>query len=143
MNTIGSRVDILRTYLGQETLSTLNVIDDYDLIIFQCKGLEPPDRQNQKKISCILEDTYWVTFEESSPHHEYPHFRVEDKHGREGVLWHGGNYYFDTEACYLPGDSFGDRNKDGVLDVLNSRETLKKLIAILPKRFQATYKKKL
>ncbi len=136
------KVEILRTYMEKETLSTLNVKDDEGTIIFTCKGLEPPDKNNQRRISCIKEDTYWVRKELTSPHHDYPHFRVEDKHGRESVLWHGGNYFSDTEACYLPGDSFGDRNKDGVLDVLNSRETLRKLYAILPDKFQATYKKK-
>lgn len=136
------KVDILRTYSPQETLSTLNVIDDKGKIVFTCKGLEPPDKGNQHNISCILEDTYWVTKEQTSPKHPYPHFRVEDKHGRHNVLWHIGNYFSDTEACYLPGDSFGDRNKDGVLDVLNSKETLQKLLSILPDKFQATYKKK-
>lgn len=135
-------VEILRTYLPQETLSTLNVKDEEGTIIFACKGLEPPDKNNQRGISCINEDTYTVRKELKSPHHDYPHFRVEDKHGRSGVLWHVGNDFGDTEGCYLPGDSFGDRNKDGVLDVLNSRETLKKLYAILPDKFQATYKKK-
>lgn len=136
------KVEILRTCNPQETLSDLNVIDDHSKIIFSCKGLEPPDKDNQRGISCIKEDTYWVTKELTSPKHDYPHFRVEDKHGRQSVLWHIGNYFTDTEACYLPGDSFGDRNKDGVLDVLNSKATLQKLLSILPDKFQATYKKK-
>ncbi len=135
-------VDILRTYMPLETLSTLNVMDEEGTIIFTCKGLEPPNDGNKKGVSCVLEDTYTVTKELKSPHHDYPHFRVEDKHGRQGVLWHIGNYRKNTEACYLPGDSFADRDKDGLLDVLNSTATLKKLYAILPDKFQATYKKK-
>ena len=110
-----------------ETLSTLNVLDEYKKIVFACKGLEPPDKNNANNISCILDGTYWVIKEETSPHHDYPHFRVLNVPNRRGILWHGGNYFSDTLGCYLPGDSFGDRNKDGVLDVLNSRTTLAKL----------------
>lgn len=136
------KVDILRTYMELETLSTLNVIDEKGLIVFTCKGLEPPDKNNKRSISCILEGTYDVVKEETSTHHEYPHFRVLSVPGRSGILWHGGNYFSDTLGCYLPGDSFGDRNKDGVLDVLNSRKTLEKLYDILPDKFKVTYKKK-
>lgn len=135
------RVEILRTYMEFETLSTLNVIDD-DKIIFTCKGLEPPDKDNQRSISCILEGEFDVVKEETSPGHDYPHFRVLDVPGRSGILWHGGNYFKDTLGCYLPGDSFGDRNKDGVLDVLNSRKTLAHLYSILPDKFKVIYKKK-
>ncbi len=125
-----------------ETLSTLNVMDEEGTIIFSCKGLEPPDKHNQHNISCIPEGTYQVSKELSSEGHEYPHFRVANVPNRGGILWHGGNYFKDTLGCLLVGNGFEDRNKDGVLDVLNSRATLSKLYAILPDHFQATYKKK-
>lgn len=137
------KVEILRTYLEKETLSTLNVIDHLDLIIFQCKGLEPPDKGNQHNISCIPEGTYFVHKELTSHGHSYPHFRVDNVPDRGGILWHGGNYFHDTLGCLLVGDSFGDRDKDGLLDVLNSRETLRKLYEILPDRFEAKYKNKI
>lgn len=137
------RVEILRTYLPLETLSTLNVLDDHEQIKFTCKGLEPQKNNNVSGNSCILEDTYLVTKELDSPKHHYPHFRVEDKHGRVSVLWHIGNYRRNSEACYLPGDSFGDRDGDGLVDVLNSKTTLEKLLDILPDKFYATYKEKL
>jgi len=134
-------VEILRTYQEKETLSTLNVIDG-GKIIFSCKGLEPPDKGNAHNISCIPEAVYSVSKEVTSKGHEYPHFRVANVKDRAGILWHSGNYFKDTLGCLLVGDSFGDRNKDGVLDVLNSRITLQKLYNLLPDKFQATYKKK-
>jgi hypothetical protein len=136
------RVEILRTELPKECLSTLNVIDVDGTILFSCKGLEPPNLNNQHNISCIPYGTYTVSKELTSPKHNYPHFRVADVPGRGNILWHGGNYYDDTLGCYLVGDSFGDKNKDGITDVLNSRETLRKLYTLLPDKFQATYKKK-
>lgn len=139
------RVEILRDYQEKETLSELVVIDgtpDKPFNVFKCKGLEPPWRNNERNISCLPEGTYPVTKEETSPGHPYPHFRVHNVPGRSGILWHGGNFFKDTLGCYLPGDSFGDRNKDGILDVLNSRKTLQKLWDILPARFECTYKKK-
>jgi len=136
------KVEILRTYQVKETLSSIFVKDEEGTVIFPCKGLEPPDKNNSHNISCIPEGTYEVRKELTSPGHEYPHFRVQNVPNRKGILWHGGNYFADTLGCLLVGDSFGDRNKDGVIDVLNSRATLSKLYAILPDKFQATYKKK-
>lgn len=136
------RVEILRDYQEKETLSELVVIKDDGSYAFKCKGLEPPWKNNQRNISCIPEGKYLVIKEETSPLHPYPHFRVLNVPGRDGVLWHGGNFYKDTLGCYLPGDSFGDRNNDGILDVLNSRKTLQKLYDILPDKFECTYKKK-
>lgn len=136
------RVYIPRVNMDKETLSSLIVYDEHDAIIFSCKGLEPPDKGNQHNISCIPDGTYWVIKEATSKGHEYPHFRVLDVPGRGGILWHGGNYYNDTLGCMLVGDSFGDRNKDGILDVLNSRITLQKLYDLMPDKFQATYHKK-
>src|SRR6185369_1155431 len=136
------RAEIIRVYLPEETLSTLNVLDDDDKIVFACKGLEPPNKGNQHNISCIPEGVYPVEKEETSTHHEYPHFRVGKVPHRAGILWHAGNYFSDTLGCYIVGDGFGDRNKDDVLDVLNSRATLAKLYELLPAKFEVTYKKK-
>jgi hypothetical protein len=134
-------VIIERVYLEQETLSSLYVFNGA-FKAFSCKALEPPNKENKHNISCIPLGTYWVTKELTSPGHDYPHFRVHDVPDRNGILWHGGNYFKDTLGCLLVGDSFGDRNKDGVLDVLNSRTTLQKLFDLLPDKFQATYKMK-
>lgn len=134
-------VIIERVYLPDETLSSLYVYNGA-FKAFSCKGLEPAWRDNHHSISCIPEGTYVVIKEATSPGHEYPHFRVQNVPDRQGILWHGGNYFKDTLGCLLVGDSFGDRNKDGTLDVLNSRATLQKLYDMLPDKFTVTYKKK-
>ncbi len=134
-------VIIERVYMEFETLSSLYVFNGA-FKSFSCKALEPPDKGNQHNISCISEGTYTVIKELSSQGHEYPHFRVLNVKDRGGILWHGGNYFHDTLGCLLVGDSLGDRNKDGVLDVLNSRLTLQKLYDLLPDKFEATYMRK-
>lgn len=135
-------VDIQRVYLTVETLGTLRIRDDQGNVLFSCKTLEPPNKENQHNISCIPEGTYEVHKEESHEGHEYPHFRVQNVPNRKGILWHRGNYFKDTLGCLLVGKYFGDRNADGVLDVLESTDTLQKLYDLLPDRFQVEYKLK-
>lgn len=144
---MSKHVIIDRVYLPEETLSSFYVFsnDDKgltDKLEFSGKGLEPPKNKDIRGVACIAESTYWVHKELTSPHHNYPHFRVENVPGHTGILWHIGNYEHDTLDCYLVGDSFGDRNKDGTLDVLNSKTTLQKLWDLLPDRFQVTYREK-
>lgn len=132
-------VEIIRKYGEKQTIGNLTVYKEGQPI-FKCFMLEPPWMGNEKNISCIIPKTYTVVKEETSEHHPYPHFRVLDVPGRAGVLWHGGNTYHDTLGCNLPGDSLGDKNKDGIVDVLNSRKTLQNLYDLLPNKFQCTYK---
>lgn len=136
------RVEIIRDYQQKQTLGQLIVYSDLNEVLFKCFTLEPADRGNKRNISCIPEGTYTVLKELTSPGHAYPHFRVLNVPGRSGILWHGGNYFRDTLGCLLVGDCLGDRNKDGVIDVLNSRATLQKLYDLLPDKFECTYKKK-
>lgn len=132
-------VIIERKLMEKETLSSLYVFNGA-FKAFSCKGLEPPWKENQHNISCIPNGVYTVVKELSSKGHAYPHFRVLNVPDRQGILWHAGNYFNNTLGCFLAGDSFGDRNKDGILDVLNSRATLQKLYDMLPDTFQAEYK---
>lgn len=137
-------IEVLRTYMELETLSTFNVFVNKSLIL-SGKGLELKKGDGVQFPGCdlcIAEGCYDAIKEESSPGHNYPHLRVLGVLHRQGILWHGGNYFTDTKGCYLPGDSFGDRNKDGILDVLNSRTTLARICALLPTKFKILYKEK-
>jgi hypothetical protein len=130
-------VEILRTYLPTETLGSL-IIDG----VCQAKTMELPDKDNAHNVSCIPEGTYWCIREESSPNHEYPHFRVLGVPNRGNILWHKITYVKDLRGCIGIVGDFKDLNADGVPDSINSGITLTKLYNKLPDKFQFTIKKK-
>lgn len=43
-----------------------------------------------------------------------------------GIRIHSLNYWFESEGCIGLGSGFSDMNKDGLLDIINSRDTVKK-----------------
>lgn len=141
---IETGIQVLRTYMDEQTLSTFNVFVNGQ-IEFSGKGLERK-RGDGKQFPgcalCIAEGIYDAVKEETSPGHEYPHFRVLEVPHRQGILWHGGNFFTHTIGCYLPGNAFKDTNKDGLLDVINSRKTLQHIYSLLPDKFKIEYKEK-
>lgn len=116
----------------KQNLGMLFVIENEN-IIFNCFTLELPDFNNKKNISQIPRGFYKVKrrFSERFKNH----FHILNVPGRELILIHTGNYYTQTEGCILVGDRLSDINKDNVLDVLNSDNTMKELLRILPNEF--------
>lgn len=106
--------------------------------IYRCKTLELPWLDNAKQKSCIPTGTYKVVPRTSAKFKK--HFHVLDVQGRSYILIHAGNYYTDILGCILVGDSHRDVNNDGFRDVLNSKNTLNKLLALAPNGFELTIK---
>lgn len=133
------KVFIIRNYGEKQTLGNLIVYDGFNKI-FECKTLELPWKDNQRNISCIPEDTYWVRKRkaEESPSKSYDHFIVENVPNRSYILWHGGTYYTHIKGCFLMGQYFSDVNNDRVLDIMKTRFTIDLLYKILPERFELT-----
>jgi hypothetical protein len=92
--------------------------------------IEPTELFNLPHISCINEGEYWVD------HHQSPTFGkcliVRDVKDRTHVLFHSGNYFDQTEACILPGETFGYVNKDSQIDVKQSKSALNSIIEFVP-----------
>lgn len=118
---------------GVETIGDA-MIDDDGKILMVFHTLEPPDKQNKNFVSCILKGEYDV-IKDKSPKFGWC-FLILDVMGRDHVLIHWGNFYFDTEACIIVGDGLGDINADGQTDVKNSRKTFKKLFKLMPDKFK-------
>ena len=70
-----------------------------------CCSLELPWRDNLPRESCILPDDYGI---QVVAHAKFGRcVRLEDKHGRAGVLIHAGNTTMETQGCILPGLGWG------------------------------------
>jgi hypothetical protein len=127
---------IERVYLETETLGSWYV--DGDMI---CKTMELPWKGNQKGISCIPEGAYDVIREAESAHHKYPHFRVLNVTGRDGILVHKITFVSGLRGCIGVGE-FKDLNGDQVPDMVNSGLNLQKLYDMLPDKFKLIIRKK-
>ena len=119
-----------------QTIGILQVFDDRYKLLFTCRTLELPWRENQRRISCIPPGTYECI------EHKSPRFGdtvwVQNVKDRSEILIHQGNYHTQTLGCILVGNDFTDINKDGQLDITNSRVTMNQLLAVVPKNFTLT-----
>ena len=94
-------------------------------LVFDCKTLELPWRNNQRRISRIPDGRYQAIL------HHSPRFGesiwIQGVPNRSEILIHLGNYNRDTLGCILVGSDFADIDGDGQYDVIASRQTMLKL----------------
>ena len=109
---------------AKQTLGTLIATKNGDFLIL--KTLELPDLNNKVDISCIPTGVYSVDWTWSPKFQKYT-YEVTKVPNRPGIRIHAGNYHTDIEGCILLGDKYTDLNKDGVLDIVNSRISVDKL----------------
>jgi hypothetical protein len=124
----------------KQIIGTFILRDDEGLKLFMCKTLELPWNENKRNESCIPLGNYKVSTRKSAKYNK--HYHIEDVNGRSLILIHPGNYYSQTNGCILVGKSASDINKDGYLDVTNSRETMLKLLKAAPDGFELEVIKK-
>jgi len=92
--------------------------------------LELPWVGNQQNISCYPAGLY--TWRKIVSQSLGECIEVENVEGRTYIRIHAGNFTYQIEGCTLVGDSIKDIDADGIPDVINSRNTLNKLMALLP-----------
>ncbi len=109
------------TQNSTQTLGMLFVFDKYNKL-FECCTLEAKPIQVGK-----------YELEKFNSPKNGACFLLKSVPGRSMIEIHSGNYYKDTTGCILVGSSFSDINGDGFIDVVNSKETLKKLLEIADK----------
>lgn len=129
---------------GVETIGDLYVSGD---IIFACNALERSYKDNLRGISCIPPGTYICRKRSATEAIPYLHILIENVPGRDGICIHAGNLYSHSKGCLLLGRGYGDLNKDGQQDILNSRKTFNEFMDVMPdvfklKIFEAIYKNK-
>lgn len=117
-----------RTYGPLQTLGRLIVFDG-NIKKLEMVTLELPRNGNQRNVSCIPEGTYDVEGYYSQSRGAC--FWVKNVPGRDSILIHSGNYNKDTKGCILPGIYYDDINNDGLIDVVESRAALNRLVNLL------------
>jgi hypothetical protein len=136
------RLEILREYRDNATIGHLSIFDEKNNLLFSCKSLELPWKENQRKVSCIPEGEYDVIKMTPTAKRPYTYLHVLNVPGRDSILFHPGNYTRQILGCILPGEKHIDLDKDGTIDITNTTATLKMMTAILPNRFKLIIKKK-
>lgn len=123
-------IEIIRLFdSGVQTEGVLYLLNSKKQIIFESKTLELPWRNNEKRISCIPAGKY-VAKTHSSPKFGRSLW-LQDVEDRSEILVHVGNYHTDILGCILVGNEFRDINKDGQMDVLNSRNTMNEILKLI------------
>lgn len=90
-----------------------------------CVTLEPPDKENQKNISCIPPGQYKCV-RYNSPKYSNT-WQVIDVPNRDYILIHSGNTVEHTQGCILLAEKFG-KLKGSKRAILNSGNTFKKFM---------------
>jgi hypothetical protein len=108
--------------------STSSILFNENRFLSFC--LELPYRNNERFISCIPVGCYSVVPHDSPKFGEC--FLIEDVPNRDHILFHVGNYAFNTTGCILPGRAW-KKNM-----VTESQITMTLLLALFPDGFNLT-----
>ncbi len=122
MKILIERVD----YGEKQTIGKLYLLNRREEVVEDFWSLELPNKDNKRRVSCIPEGKYVGKRHESVKHGDS--IWIQDVPNRSEILIHKGNYYTDILGCILIGSDLYDINKDGILDVTNSRNSMYKLM---------------
>lgn len=117
------RLVVIRTYENDRcTLGDIQVWNGMEMI-WTCKTIERPWVNNKNNISRIPAGVYDIVYE-YSPKFRRHLYELKGVPGRSEVKIHIANYVKQLEGCIGVGHYFTDLDKDGVMDVANSANTL-------------------
>ena len=116
-------------YGDKQTIGKLYLLNSLNEVIEEFWSLELPNKDNQRRISCIPEGVYKAR-KHKSPKHGLSLW-LQDVPNRSEILIHKGNYHTDILGCILIGSDLADINRDGYLDVINSKNSINKLMSLI------------
>ena len=123
----------------KETLGQL-VVSDNGKVLFICSTLELPYLNNIARKSRIDTGIYDCVKVGESANIKYDHIWIKNVAGRSGIKIHIVNYVRQLAGCIGVGEKYMDIDKDGEIDITNSKNTLNQLRAILPDEFKLIIK---
>lgn len=101
---------------------------------FQCFTLELPWMANQKNISCIPRAGAYQGVKHTSPSNGAC-IAITNVKDRTHIQIHSGNFVRQIKGCIAVGDSIKFLDDDNIPDVTNSKNTLQRLLDVLPNEF--------
>lgn len=112
----------------KQTIGTFYLLEN-DFIIKSWFSLELPWLNNQNFISCIPPGIY------TAIKHESPKFGpslwIQDVEGRSEILVHYSNHYWNLKGCVAIGEDLTDLDKDGNVDVTDSKASIRQLMSLI------------
>jgi len=110
----------------KETYATAGIFrlfDEAKKLIFECKTIELPDKNNEPKVSCIPSGSYDCRWS-YSPSFKIYTYEILNVPNRSGIRIHAANYSRQLKGCIALGTANADIDKDGTIDVTNSKATI-------------------
>jgi len=101
------------------------VIDDSGNVLFSSQSLERGWLNNKKRVSCVPAGVYDLVLE-YSPRFGKDLWELKNVPGRSECKFHSINFSRDLNGCIGLGSKLFDLDYDGLLDVTNSRNTMKR-----------------
>ena len=127
---MGAEVIIFRDKNNNlQTLGTCIVKIDGEYV-FKSESLERGWLDNKQRVSCIPADEYELVFEYSD-RFKRKLWEIKGVKGRSECKFHALNYSRDSEGCIGLGNARKDIDKDGLLDITSSVNTMKKFHHVL------------
>lgn len=110
------------------------VEDDNGANLFSFISLERPWKNNEHKISRIVPGRYFYKKILATNHIPYEHLLLDNVTGRDGICVHRLNLFSESLGCIGVGSELKDINNDGEDDILHSKDTLTKILSLLPEQ---------
>jgi hypothetical protein len=116
---------------SKRTLSECFLTHENGNVLLEFKGIELPWKNNEPGISCIPPGMYEAKaiYRASNGHYGILLFDVPD---RSEIMIHTANFVNQLRGCLAPGTDFADIDKDGIMDVTNSRKVMSEIEKHIP-----------
>jgi hypothetical protein len=111
-----------------QTQGVLRLLDKHGDTIFKCFTLELPWKDNRVVESCIPTGEYRMIHRNSPKYGD--HLHIVDVPGRSYILIHPANFVSQLRGCIAVGEARMDINRDGLIDVTNSKKTMEKILSL-------------